>query len=61
MVQAGEHLGFASEPGETVGIGGEGVGENLDSDVAVEFGVGGAVDGAHAALTELGGDAVVCD
>jgi hypothetical protein len=30
-------------------------------DVAVELDVGGAIDGAHAAFAELGGDAVVRD
>jgi hypothetical protein len=31
-------LGFPGEAGEAVGIG-EGIGENFDGDVAIEFGV----------------------
>ena len=60
-LRRGEHLGFAGEAGEAVGVGGEGVGEDFDGDVAIELGVGGAVDGAHAAFAEFGGDAVVGD
>jgi hypothetical protein len=61
VVEGGEDLGFASEAGETVGIGGEGFGEELDGDLAAEFGIGGAPDFAHAALAEFGGDAVMGD
>src|SRR5262249_9489696 len=61
MVERREHLRFAGEACETIGVGGEGVGQDFDRDVAIEFGVGGAEDGAHSALAELGGDAVVGD
>ena len=37
----------------------EGVGEDLQGDLAVELGVGGLPDLAHAALAEEGGDVVV--
>jgi len=56
-----QHLYFAGETGEAIGIGGEGVGEDFDAVIAVELGVSGAVDNAHAASAELGGDAVMRD
>jgi hypothetical protein len=56
-----QRLGFAGEACEPVGIGGEGLGQDLERDLAVELGVCGAPDFAHAALAELGGDAVVRD
>ena len=59
MVQRGEHLGFAGEAGQAVGILREGVGQNFDGDFAIQFGVGGALHLAHASLAEFGGDAVV--
>jgi hypothetical protein len=56
MVECGEHLRLASKPGEPIGIVCEGVGQNLQRDIAVELGVSGTPDLAHAAGTELGGD-----
>ena len=41
MVEAGEDLRLALEPGEAVRISREGVGEDLQGDLAVELGVGG--------------------
>ena len=61
MVQRRQHLRFARETRHAVGIGGEGVGQNFDGDFAVELGIGGAIDRAHAALAEFGGDAVMRD
>ena len=57
----GRSLGFAGETGEAVGVGCEGVGEDLDGDVAIEFGVRRAVDGSHATFAEFGGEAVMGD
>ena len=37
MVQRGEHLRFALEPREPLGIGGERVRQDLDRDVAISF------------------------
>ncbi len=58
MVEAGEDLRLPLEPSEAVRIGREGVGEDLQGDLAVELGVGGLPDLAHAALAEEGGDVV---
>jgi hypothetical protein len=54
-------VGFAGEAGQAVGVVGDGIGQELDVDVAVKFGAGGAPDFAHSALAEFGGDAVVGD
>ena len=50
MVERGEDLGFSGEAGEAVGVGGEGVGKDFAGDFAVELGLGGAIDGSHAAF-----------
>ena len=59
MVQRGEDLRFAIEAGEAVGVAGEGSGKNFDSGVAVELGIAGAVDFAHAAGAERREDFVM--
>ena len=59
VVEGGEDLGLALEPGEAIGVGGEGLGEKLESHVAAQRRVGGAVDLAHAARPEGRGDLVV--
>ena len=61
VVETGQHLRFALEPGDPIRIGGEGVGQDLQSDIAAELGVGGAIDLAHPALPDEGGDFVVPD
>ena len=61
MIQRRQHLRLAREARHAVGILREGLGQHLDRDVAVELGVGGALDLAHAALAELGSDAVMRD
>ena len=58
MVELGEELRLALEAREALPVLGEGRGQDLDRDVALELGVGRAVDLAHAALAELGGDLV---
>ena len=60
-VEAGEDLRLPREPGEPVWVAGEGVGEDLQGDLAVELRVGGLPDLAHAALAEQGGDVVVAE
>ena len=59
VVQAGEHLRFPLEPGEPVGVSGEGVRQDLQRDIAAELGVGGAIDLPHPAFTDQGGDVVM--
>ena len=53
MVQRGQDLGFAGETRQAVGISGENIRQDLHGDFAIELGIGGAVDGAHAALAEF--------
>ena len=59
VVEAGQDLGFPLEPGEAIRISREGVGEDLQRDLAVELGVGGLPDLAHAALANEGGHVIV--
>ena len=59
VVEAGEDLRLPRESGEAVRIAGEGVGEDLQRDLAAQLRVGGLPDLAHAAFTEEGGDVVV--
>ena len=61
VVEAGEDLRLPREPGEAVGVRREGVGEDLQGDLAVELRVGGLPDLAHAALPDEGGDVVVAE
>lgn len=48
MIQRRDRAGFAIEPFEQVGVGGELFGENLDCDRAIEPRVAGPVHFAHA-------------
>ncbi len=61
VVEAGEDLRLPLEPGEPVRISREGVGEDLQRHLAVELGVGGLPDLAHAAFPEQGGHVVVAE
>ena len=58
MVERREHLGLALEPGDADRDRREGIGEDLDGDVALQPGVAGAVDLAHAAGADRAGDLV---
>ncbi len=58
VVQLREQLRFALESGETLLVRSEGCGQNLDRHLALETRVGRAVDLAHAALAQLGGNFV---
>ncbi len=49
------------EPGEAIRIGGERLGEDLERHLAVQLGVGGLIDLAHAPLADEGGHVVVGD
>ena len=59
VVEAGEDLRLPREPGEAIGIIREGVGQDLQRDLAVELRVSGLPDLAHPALAEEGGHVVV--
>jgi len=61
MIERCQHLGFALEAGDALGVVGEGLRQHLNGDLALQFGVGGAVDGTHTALAELGDNSVVSD
>src|SRR5215471_17135566 len=52
MVERGEHLRFATEPGDAFGIVRERGGQDLQRDVTTELGVLRAVDLAHATGTD---------
>ena len=58
MVELGEKLRLALEARQTLRVGGEGGGEDLDGHLAVELRVGGAVHLAHAALAQPSGDPI---
>ena len=58
MIECGEDLRFALETRQPIGIPGEVERQDLDCDVATEFGVARAVDFAHAACTDQGADFV---
>ena len=49
VVQRGQRLRFAREAREAIGIGGQGCGQDLDGDVAIELGIARAIDLAHPA------------
>ena len=59
VVEAGEDLRFPLEPGEPIRVSREGVGEDLQGNVAPELRVGRAIDLPHAPLADEGGDVVV--
>ena len=59
MVEAGEDLRLPREPGQAVRVSGEGVGEDLQGNLAAQLGVGGLPDLAHPALADEGSDVVV--
>ena len=56
MVEAGQHLGLPLETRQPVGVERERFGQHLDRDVPAELRVLGAVDLAHSAFAELGGN-----
>ena len=49
MIQGGEHLRFTPEPGEAVGIVGDGGQQHFDRDLAVQRRVTGPIHLAHSA------------
>ena len=61
VVERGDGAGLALEAAAVIGAGGACPREDLDGDVAIEPGVAGAVDLAHAADPESGLDLVVAE
>ena len=59
MIQRSEDLGLALETGQALSVLDEVGRQRFDRDVAVELGVAGAIDLAHAALAQPVGDLVV--
>ena len=59
VVQRREDLRLPLESGQAIGIGGERLGEDLQGDLAVEFGVGGLRGLPHPTLADEGGHVVV--
>jgi hypothetical protein len=57
MIQRRQHWRLARESCHAASILRESFGRNLDGNIAIQLGIGGAPDLAHAALAELGGDA----
>ncbi len=57
-VERRERLRFACEPREPIRITGEGVGQELQSDIAIELRIARAIHLAHAAFADLRGDFV---
>ena len=58
MIQRREGLGFARETRQSVGVGGERVGQHLDRDVAIQLRVARPIHLAHAAGPKGGQDFV---
>src|SRR5215831_17509194 len=61
MIERGEHLRFPLEARHSFGLLCESLGQDFDRHLAAELGIGRAIDLAHAAFPELGGDAVMRD
>ncbi len=58
MRQGGDGLRFAFEPCQGARIVRQRLGQDLDGDIAIQLGVAGAVDLAHATFAELADDFV---
>ena len=59
VIQRCQHLGFALEAGQALGIRGHGFGQHLDRDLSAQRCVLGEIDLAHAAFAELVGNSEV--
>ena len=58
MVERGQHLRLAREARQALGVAREELRQDLQRDVAIEFGVAGAIDLAHTAFAKLVEDLV---
>ena len=61
VVQAGEHLRFPLEPREAIRVSREGVGEDVQGDVAAQVRVGGATNLPHPPFADEGGHVVMAE
>ena len=61
MIEDRERLRFAREPGQAIGIAGEGVRKDLQRDVAIQLRVVCAIHLAHAARAEGGENLIRAD
>jgi hypothetical protein len=61
MIQRGEELRFAPEPGQAAGVTREQIGQYFERDVAIQPRIAGAIDLAHRASAEQGNDLVAAD
>ena len=58
VVQRGERLRFAREPGQAIGVVRKRIRQHLQRDIAIELGVAGAPHLAHSAFADLSRDFV---
>src|SRR5258705_12758813 len=58
MIERGQHLRFAREAREPLGIAGKEIGEGFDRDVAIQFCVARPIHLAHAADADRGEDLI---
>ena len=56
VIERREHLSFALEAREPIGIARERFGQDFDGDVAIQLRIARAIDLAHAARADLAGD-----
>jgi hypothetical protein len=61
MIQGREGLGLSCESCQPFSVAREEIGQDLDGDVAVQPGISGSIDLAHAAGTECGDDLIRAD
>ncbi len=58
MVQGGEDLGFPLEPGDSLGVSGQRLGQYLDGHLAIERRVGRPIHFPHPAFADLGSNLI---
>src|SRR5690242_6578326 len=61
MIQRGQHLRFAFETSEALGVARESLWKDFDGHFAPELGIAGAIHLSHAALADLGENLVVTE
>ena len=61
VVQAGKHLRFSLKPSQAIRISGKGLGQDLERHLAIQLGISGLIDLAHATLADEGGHVVVAE